>query len=115
MMFMYTVKFELETEQFALIEEYLSTQEKQADWKRKDAINQKGFDAIHDNEEGPSTTEASQAVLLPSAKALGKIEATGDDLVELDDGEIRGSLPENEHEQEESSTIWARPKAPNAG
>lgn len=105
MMFMCTVKFDLETEQFALIEEYLSTQEKQAERERKDAIKkqEEEFNTISDNEKGLSTTESSQAVPLPNAKALGKRRATSDDLIKLDDdGEI--PLPENQHVQGESST-----------
>lgn len=59
MMFMCTARFDVESEQLAWIDEYLSTQEKQAENERKDAERKKneGFDSISDNEEDSLTIE----------------------------------------------------------
>ncbi|OQD73330.1 hypothetical protein PENANT_c208G01005, partial [Penicillium antarcticum] len=104
MMFMCTAKFDVESEQLALIEEYLSTQEKQAESERKDAERKKeeGFDSISDDEEDPSTTEATQP---SSERTLGKrrAETTSDNLIQLDDTD-EVPLPDNSHLQEESGT-----------
>lgn len=63
--------------------------------ERKDALKKKeeGFDAIGDDEKGPSTTDNSEAIQMPGAKVLGKRRATESDLIELDkDGEITGAI-----------------------
>jgi hypothetical protein len=105
MLFMCTTKFDVESEQLALIDEYLSTQEKQTKKEQNDARKKVGeFDPISDDEEGPSTAKASaEAIQPPSARALGKRRATSDQPIEReDDDEV--PLPINSHLQKESST-----------
>lgn len=105
MLFMCTTKFDVESEQLALIDEYLSTQEKQAKKEQNDARKEEEeFDSISDDEEGLSTAKPSAEVIEPpSARALGKRRATSDQLVELeDDDEV--PLPNNRHLQEENTT-----------
>lgn len=103
-MFMCTAKFDIESEQLTLIDEYLSTQEKQAESERKDAEKKKEeeFDSISDDEEDPSITEATHP---SSERTLRKRRAdtTSDNLIQLHDvDEI--PLPDNSHLQEESGT-----------
>ena len=95
---MCTTKFDIESEQLALIDEYLSTQEKQAKKEQKDALKkEEEFDPISDNEEDLSTSEApAEPIQPPSARALGKRRATSEQLIELeDDNEV--PLPDNSH------------------
>lgn len=109
MLFMCTTKFDVESEQLALIDEYLSTQEKQAKKEQKDAQKkEEEFDPISDesdDEEDLSTTEASaETIQPPSARALGKRKATSDQLIELEDvDEI--PLPDNGHLEEGRTTL----------
>src|ERR1700757_1881738 len=93
------------------MDEYLSTQEKQAENERKDTEKKKEeeFDSISDNEEDSPTTEAVRATR-PSTKSvseriLGKrrAETTSDSLIQLDDAN-EVPLPDNSHLLEESST-----------
>ena len=105
MLFTCTTKFDVESEQLALIDEYLSTQEKQAKKEQKDAQKkEEEFDPISDDEEDPSTSEASaEPIQHPSARALGKRRATSDQLIELeDDDEV--PLPDNSHLEEGRTT-----------
>jgi hypothetical protein len=108
-MFMCTTKFDMESEQLSLIEEYLTTQEVQA--AREEKYIRKAedeFDPISDSEEDPSAT-ISQPAQPVSQRALGKrprTEATTEDpgsLIELDE-EDETPLPNNTHMQGESST-----------
>ncbi|OQD68574.1 hypothetical protein PENANT_c303G03986, partial [Penicillium antarcticum] len=97
MIFICTAKFDMDSEQLALIEEYLSTQEKQAESERKDTERKKeeGFDSISDNKEDPSTTKATQP---SSERTLRKrrAETTSDNLIQLDDTN-KVPLPNNSH------------------
>lgn len=105
MLFMCTTKFDVESEQLALIDEYLSTQEKQAKKEQKDAQKkEEEFDPISDDEENLSTSEASaETIQNPNARALGKRRATSDQLIELeDDDEV--PLPDNSHLEEGRTT-----------
>jgi hypothetical protein len=105
MLFMCTTKFDVESEQLALIDEYLSTQEKQAKKEQKDAQKkEEEFDPISDDEEDLSTSEApAETIQHPSARALGKRRATSDQLIELeDDDEV--PLPDNSHLEEGRTT-----------
>lgn len=106
MLFMCTTKFDVESEQLALIDEYLSTQEKQAKKEQKDAQKkEEEFDPISDDEEDISTTEAStESSQPPSTQALGKRRATSDQLIELEDDEDEVSLPDNGYLEEERTT-----------
>ncbi|KAJ5355553.1 uncharacterized protein N7496_012765, partial [Penicillium cataractarum] len=106
MLFMCTTKFDVESEQLALVDEYLSTQEKQAKKEQKDAQKkEEQFDPISDNEEDLSTTEDSaETIQLPSARALGKRRATPDQLFELDDDDDEVPLPDNSHLEEGRTT-----------
>ena len=57
MMFMCTTKFDMESEQLSLMEEYLTTQEAQAAREEKDIRKAEDeFDLISDSEEDPSAT-----------------------------------------------------------
>lgn len=105
MLFMCTTKFDVESEQLALVDEYLSTQEKQAKKEQKDAQKkEEQFDPISDDEEDLSTTEDSaETIQLPSARALGKRRATSDQLFELDDDD-EVPLPDNSHLEEGRTT-----------
>ncbi|KAJ5355559.1 uncharacterized protein N7496_012771, partial [Penicillium cataractarum] len=106
MLFMCTTKFDVESEQLTLVDEYLSTQEKQAKKEQKDAQKkEEQFDPISDNEEDLSTTEDSaETIQLPSARALGKRRATPDQLFELDDDDDEVPLPDNSHLEEGRTT-----------
>ncbi|KAJ5378258.1 uncharacterized protein N7496_005667 [Penicillium cataractarum] len=101
MLFMCIIKFDL-----ALVDKYLSTQEKQAKKEQKDAQKkEEQFDPISDNEEDLSTTEDSaETIQLPSARALGKRRATPDQLFELDDDDDEVPLPDNSHLEEGRTT-----------
>lgn len=60
MLFMCIIKFDVELEQLALIDEYLSTQEKQVKKEQKDVQKkEEEFDLISDDEEDLSNSEAS--------------------------------------------------------
>jgi hypothetical protein len=111
MMFMCTARFDVESEQLAWIDEYLSTQEKQAENERKDAERKKneGFDSISDNEADSLTIEDIRATQYSttsvSERTLGKrrAEFISDSLIQLDDtNEV--PLPDNDYLLEESST-----------
>ncbi|KAJ5751403.1 uncharacterized protein N7511_008368 [Penicillium nucicola] len=104
MLFMCTTKFDVESEQLALIDEYLSTQEKQAKKEQKDAQKkEEEFDPISDDEEDLSNSEASaETIQNPNARALGKRRAISDQLIELEDDEV--PLPDNSHLEEERTT-----------
>ncbi|KAJ5771484.1 uncharacterized protein N7511_003535 [Penicillium nucicola] len=81
MLFIYTTKFDVESEQLALIDEYLST----------------------DDEEDLSNSEASaETIQNPNARALGKRRAISDQLIELEDDKV--PLPNNSHLEEERTT-----------
>jgi hypothetical protein len=118
MLFMCTTKFDVESEQLALVEEYLSTQEKQAKKEQTDAQKkEEEFDPISDDEEGPYTTEATNRASQgqpPSKRALGKrrAEAISGELIDLDDAN-EVPLPDNSHLQEESSTQRRSFRAPS--
>jgi hypothetical protein len=110
MLFMCTTKFDMESEQLSLMEEYLTTQETQTAKEEKDAQKkQDEFDPISDDEDEPSATRATSQTIQPSSeRALGKrrAEAISDEpspLIELDEAD-EISLPDNSHFQEESST-----------
>jgi hypothetical protein len=111
MLFMCTARFDIESEQLAWIDEYLSTQEKQAENERKDAEKKKdeGFDSISDDEEDSLSSESIQAMQPSTAsvseRTLGKrrAETTSDSLVQLDDTD-EVPLPDNSDQLEESST-----------
>lgn len=103
MLFMCTTKFDVESEQLALIDEYLSTQEKQAKKEQSDAQQkQEEFDPISDDDEGLSTTKTSAITIQPpSARALGKRRATSDQLIEPEEGDDdEVPLPDNSYLQE---------------
>jgi hypothetical protein len=87
MLFMCTTKFDVETEQLALIDEYLSTQEKQAKKEQTDAQKkEEEFDPISDDEEDLSTSEVSaETIQTPSARAIRKRRATSGQPMELED------------------------------
>lgn len=72
--FMCTTKFDVDSEQLALMDMYLSTQEKQAKKEQKDAQKKEAeFDPIRDDKESLSTTEAPAETIQPSdTRALGK-------------------------------------------
>jgi hypothetical protein len=114
MMFMCTSRFQIESEQLAFVEEYLTAQEIQVAGEEKaaQALDDK-FDAISDTEEDHEGASAaiSQLIQPPSHTTLGKRparEAAEDQgpLVELDDGEDEDeiSLPDNTGLHGESST-----------
>jgi hypothetical protein len=111
MMFLCTSKFEIEEEQLALVEEYLSSHEIQAAKEEREAQkSQDDLEPISDNEEDNSV---SNHVRVPSVRALGKrrrsiaepgTEEIQEPVIELDDdGEV--PLPDNTTIlQEESNT-----------
>lgn len=71
-MLMCTTRFDVESEQLTLIEEYLSTQEIHAAREEKDVQKEKDeFDLISDDEDDPLDTR-SQHPQRPSERALGK-------------------------------------------
>lgn len=105
MLFMCTTKFDVESEQLALIDEYLSTQEKQVKKEQKDAQKkEEEFNLISDNKEDLSTSEASaETIQNPNTRALRKRRATSDQLIKLeDDDEV--PLPNNSHLEEGRTT-----------
>lgn len=72
MMLMYTTRFDIESEQLILIEEYLYTRDSYAAKGYKDAQKEKNkFDLISDSEDDPLDT-SSQRPQGPSKRALGK-------------------------------------------
>ncbi|KAJ5379647.1 uncharacterized protein N7496_002075 [Penicillium cataractarum] len=98
MIFMCTTRFQIESEQLAFIEEYLTTQEIQAVSEEQDAQKPKGpkgpkeckdeFDLISDDEDALAAT--SETLPVPSRIALGKRPRKDDienpePLIELDD------------------------------
>jgi hypothetical protein len=111
MMFLCTTKFEVEEEQLAFVQEYLSSQEIQTATEEREAQKPQGdLESISDNEEDTSVLNHIQA---PSARALGKrrrsviesgTEEVQEPVVVLDnDGEV--PLPDNTTVfQEESGT-----------
>lgn len=110
MLFMCTTKFDMESEQLSLMEEYFTTQETQAVKEETDAWKkQDEFNPISDDEDELSSAGAiSQIIQPPSERALGKrkAEAKSDDPslpIGLDEtDEI--PLPDNSHLQDESRT-----------
>lgn len=93
----------MELEQHALIDKYLSTQEKQAKKEQSDAQQkEEEFDPISDDEEGLSTAKTSATTIQPpSARALGKRRATSDQLIEPEEGDDdEVPLPDNSYLQE---------------
>ena len=108
MMFMCTTKFDMESEQLFLIEEYLSAQETEVVREEKEIRKaEEEFNPISDTEEDPLAT-ISQPTEPVSQRALGKrprTEAAMDDpgpLIESnEDDEI--PLPDNSHIQGEST------------
>jgi hypothetical protein len=105
MLFMCTAKFDVESEQPALTDKYLSTQEKQTKKEQKHTQKkEEEFDPISDDDEDLSTAECSaETIQPPSTRALGKRRAISDQLVELEDGD-EVPLPDNGHLGEESTT-----------
>lgn len=106
-MFMCTTRFNIQSEQLALMDEYLSTQEKHTKKEQDDTEQKKDeFDPISDEEEeeeieGLSGIELSVAQR-HGLRAVGKRPATDDQLIELDDEET--PLPNYTHLQGGSST-----------
>ena len=71
-MLMCTTRFDVESEQLALTEEYLSIQEIHTAREEKDAQNERDeFNLISDGEDDPVDTR-SQPLQSPSERALGK-------------------------------------------
>ncbi|KAL4976303.1 hypothetical protein BDW66DRAFT_135599 [Aspergillus desertorum] len=101
MLFMCTTKSNVDSEQLALIDEYLSMQEKQAKKEQKDAQKkEEEFDPISDDEESLPTTEApTETIQPPSTRALGTRRAISDQLIGLDDDD-EVPLPDNGHLEE---------------
>lgn len=107
---MCTTKFNMESKQLSLMEEYFTTQETQAAkeekdaWKKQDELN-----PISDDEYELSSAEAaSQVIHPPSERALGKrrAEAISDEpgpLIGLDEAD-EIPLPDNSYLQGDSST-----------
>ena len=109
-MFMCTTRFDIQSEQLALVDEFLSTQEKHTKKEQDDAEqDDKEFDPISDNEEDPFTTEASAEAFIqqPSIRALGKRRATDEQLIELDD-EDEIPLPSFDTQRRSSGRIPKR-------
>lgn len=114
MMLMCTSKFEIEEEQLAFINEYLSSQEIQAANEEKDAQRPRDdLDPISDDEEDDLL---SAQVQTPSQRALGKRRMSTIDLgakegqeppnESNDDGEI--PLPDNTISLQEGSSTQFR-------
>lgn len=119
MMFMCTSRFEIESEQLALMEEYVSTQEVQTKTEEKAAnkVRDPEFDPISDTEEDPSGI-LSQPTRAPGAVMLGKRPRQAAPLIDLEEddddedgrGEEEGNeedevpLPDNTHLHDQSST-----------
>lgn len=109
MLFMCTTKFDMESEQLCHIDEYLTTQETQAEKEEKDAWKAEvEFNQISDDEDEPSVI-TFQNVQPIHEHVLGKrqrVEAPTDKhgpLIELgEEDEI--PLRDNSHMQAESST-----------
>ena len=89
-MFMCTTRFDIQSEQLALVDEFLSTQEKHTKKEQDNAEQEdKVFDPISDDEEDLTIeTSIEGSVQQPSLRALGKRRATDDQLTELEDDEI---------------------------
>jgi len=109
MLFMCTTKFDMESEQLSLMDDYLTTQETQAAREEKDARKAEcEFDLISDREDEPSAA-ISQTVQLVSEHALGKrpraenITEAQEHVIELDE-EDEVPLPDTIHIHGESST-----------
>ncbi|KAI3286490.1 hypothetical protein DTO002I6_8161 [Penicillium roqueforti] len=109
MLFMCTTKFDMESEQLSLMNDYLTTQETQTAKEEKDARNAEcEFDLISDSEDERSAV-VSQIVQTASEPALGKrprAENTTEDqehVIELDE-RYEVPLPDIIHTQGESGT-----------
>ncbi|KAJ6001218.1 hypothetical protein N7481_001627 [Penicillium waksmanii] len=109
MLFMCTTKFDMESEQLSLMDDYFTTQEAQAAREEKDARKAEcEFDLISDSEDEPSAA-ISQTVQTVSEHAHGKrrraenITEGLEHVIELDE-EDEVPLPDNIHIQGESST-----------
>lgn len=111
-MLMCTSKFEIESEQLALMEEYISMQETQTRTEEEvtKEVRDPEFDPISDTEEDPSGLP-TQPRYLPSAVALGKrprqatplsdLEEDNEDEKESEEDEI--PLPDNIHAHDQSN------------
>jgi hypothetical protein len=112
MMFMCTSRFEIESEQLALLEEYISTQEIQTRTEENAAnkVRDSEFNPISDTEEDPLdiSTQPTQPV---TAIAFGKRPRQAAPMIDLEeeeeDEENREdgiSLPDNTHLRDQCST-----------
>lgn len=112
MMYLCTSRFDIESEQYTFIEEYLTAQEIQAvkEKRKTERLDDDVFDLISDTEEDPSAkAQPSQG---PSRVALGKrplrdirdtpLIELGDEDEEVQEDEI--PLPDNSNLQDESGT-----------
>ena len=107
-MFIYTTRFYIQSEQLALVDELLSTQERHIKKEQDDAEQEnKEYDPISDDEEGP-IIEASIEVSIeqPSLRALGKRRAIDDQLTEPDNDEI--PLPDFDIQRRSSGRVPKR-------
>lgn len=110
-MFMCTSRFEIESEQLALLEEYISTQEIQTRTEEKAAnkVRDSEFNPISDTEEDPLdvSTQSTQPL---TAIAFGKRPRQGAPMIDLEEeedeenGEDEIPLPDNTHLCDQSST-----------
>ncbi|KAJ5215577.1 uncharacterized protein N7498_002009 [Penicillium cinerascens] len=107
MMYLCTLRFDIESEQHTFIEEYLTAQEMQVvkEKKKTERLDDDMFDLISDTEEDPSAkTQPSQP---PSRVALGKRPLRDNTtLIELgdEDEEDQIPLPDNSNLQDEGGT-----------
>jgi hypothetical protein len=100
MMFMCTSRFEIEEEQLAFVNEYLSNEEIQAGNEERDAqLPENGLDPISDDEEDDSVPEQAQLLTkAPSQHALGKRRRSVTSEPENEEGEAQELAVETDDE-----------------
>lgn len=108
LMFMCTTRFDIQSDQLALVDEYLSTQDKHAKKEQYHAEQETDmFEPISDDEEDGPSTYTTPTAQRPSARALGKRRALHIDVTMQDHGDDDNDeipLPDNSQFCQESST-----------
>jgi hypothetical protein len=100
MMFMCTSRFEIEEEQLAFVNEYLSNEEIQAGNEERDAqLPENGLDPISDDEEDDSVPEQAQLLTKAASQhALGKRRRSVTSEPENEEGEAQELAVETDDE-----------------
>lgn len=106
MIFMCTARFDIQSEQLALVDEVLYTQERHMKKEQEDVEQKTEYDPISDDEEGPIIASIEVSIDQPNLRALGKRSAIDDQLTELDDHEI--PLPDFDMQRRLSGRIPKR-------